>query len=365
MTISGRMCSRVIQGTASALLTTLLGGCNGLGPNYLSEDRINYSEAISDSWKEEMLLNLVKLRFGDAPVFLEVASVISQYQVQGVVSLNGSWFNTPSPVYPAQMLGGVGSYADRPTVTFSPVMGQRFARSLMNPIPPAAVISLIQAGYPADQVLRLLVHSINGLVNRYGGQERARTGDPLFYRLIDLMRKAQLSNAIGLRTIKINDKQSTLFIIRSDMAQEVSIISEEIRGLLKLAPSTSALNITYGSVSGSDHEIAILTRSVMDVLIELSSYLDVSPNDVAENRVNQTPAIEQFKGTDLRPLIRIHCSSWKPHEAFIKIKYRNQWFWIDDRDIASKRMLSFIMLIFSLVETDEKAASPVLTIPTG
>jgi hypothetical protein len=365
VTISDRMCSKVIKDAVTALLTTLLSACNGLGPNYLSEDRISYSEAISNSWKEEMLLNLAKLRFGDTPVFLDVSSVISQYQVQGVVSLNGSWFNAPSPVYPAQMLGGVGSYADRPTVTFSPIMGQRFARSLMNPIPPGAIISLIQAGYPADIVLRLMVHSINGLENRYGGQERLKMGDPMYFRLIELMRKAQLSKAFGLRTIRINEKQSAIFIIRADTSPITSTVSGEIRELLKLDPSRSELNVVYGSVAANDHEIAILTRSVLDVLIELSSYLEVPPEDVADNRVNRTPEADEFKGKELRPLIKIHCSYWKPIEAFVKIKYRSHWFWIDDRDIASKRMLSFLMLIFTLVETDEKSQTPVLTIPTG
>jgi hypothetical protein len=79
-----------------------LSGCGGLGPGFLGKDRIDYNVAISESWKEEMMLNLVKLRYGDAPVFLDVASIISQYQVQGSVNLNGSWFNAPSPVYPAQ-----------------------------------------------------------------------------------------------------------------------------------------------------------------------------------------------------------------------------------------------------------------------
>jgi hypothetical protein len=46
--------------------------------------------AISDSWKSQMLFNLVKLRYGDAPVFLDVASVINQYLVEGSVGYSGS-----------------------------------------------------------------------------------------------------------------------------------------------------------------------------------------------------------------------------------------------------------------------------------
>ena len=34
--------------------------------------RISYADAISRTWKDEMLLNLVKLRYADAPIFLEL-----------------------------------------------------------------------------------------------------------------------------------------------------------------------------------------------------------------------------------------------------------------------------------------------------
>jgi hypothetical protein len=38
---------------------------------------------------------------------------------------------------------------------------------------------------------------------------------------------------------------------------------------------------------------------------------------------------------------------------------------IDDRDMGSKRMFSFIMFVFTLVEPGSKEPTPVLTIPTG
>lgn len=311
------------------------------------------------------MMNLVKLRYGDAPVFLDVASIISQYQVQGSVNLNGAWFNSPSSVYPAQMIGGIGSYADRPTITYSPMVGERFARSLMSPIPPAAVISLIQAGYPADLVLRLTVHSINGLENRYGGQERLKRGHPDFYRLITLMRSAQLSSAFGLRTQKINDKLSTLFMIRDAANPEVSTWSHEIRSLLKLNPDVEELSVVYGSVGSNDHEVALLTRSVLDVLVELASFIEVPFEDVTEKRVNPTMPADQHQGQPMPPLIRIHCGNNKPTDAFISVPYHQHWFWIDDKDITSKRMLSFLMFIFTLVESPDKAQAPLLTIPTG
>ena len=246
---------RILGILLCASLVACLYGCSGIGPGSLSRDRFDYTAALSDSWKGEMLLNLVKFRYGDAPVFLDVASVISQYQVTGSVSLNGSWFNSPSP-YPAQVLGGAGIYQDRPTVTYSHLIGERFARSLMTPIPPAAIVSLIQAGYPADMVLRLTVHSINGLQNHFGGMARAKEADAGFLRLIELMRRQQLSNAIGLRLNKPDNRQSTILIIRGQTDEESQANSLEMRKLLGINPAATELNISARRSRGSSRSTA-------------------------------------------------------------------------------------------------------------
>ena len=45
----------------------LCGGCGGIGPSTINHDRFDYTEAISASWKQQMLANIVKLRYGDTP----------------------------------------------------------------------------------------------------------------------------------------------------------------------------------------------------------------------------------------------------------------------------------------------------------
>jgi hypothetical protein len=55
----------------------LLPACTSIGAGTVHRDRLDYSEALTTSWKEQTLLNIVKLRYADTPVFLEVSSVIS------------------------------------------------------------------------------------------------------------------------------------------------------------------------------------------------------------------------------------------------------------------------------------------------
>src|SRR4029453_17145349 len=132
-----------------------LSGCASIGPGTVARDRFDYITAISDSWKTQMLLNLVKIRYGDAPIFLDVASVINQYAVEGSIGYTGSWAQNNQLPWPWNSLHSwatLGRYTDRPTITYAPLSGERFARNLMTPIPPAAILNMLQAGYPADLV---------------------------------------------------------------------------------------------------------------------------------------------------------------------------------------------------------------------
>ena len=76
----------------TALLVSLLAlsGCKHLGPKTVAVDRFDYSTAIADSWKQQTLLNIVKLRYMDLPVFVDVASIVSGYSMQTGVSVNGT-----------------------------------------------------------------------------------------------------------------------------------------------------------------------------------------------------------------------------------------------------------------------------------
>ena len=341
----------------------LLSGCAGIGPTTISRDRFDYTAAISDSWKRQMLFNMVRIRYGDAPVFLDVSSVISQYQIAGQISVGATFNNNPWSA--SEFLGTTGNYVDRPTITYTPIIGDKFARNLMSPVPPPAILSLMQAGYPVDLVFRMLVQEINGIRNRFGGEARARSADPEFYSLIKKMQRIQSSGAIGMRFKKREKEETTSIVIREKRDPEIEASAAEVRKALGLDPLGKEFSVVYGTVSKDDKEIAILTRSLLEVIIDLSADIEVPVTHVDEKRVSPTHVEEAVKDEKILPLIRIHSSSEKPGDAFISVPYRNSHFWIDDRDLMSKKMFSFLMFVFTLVETGEKGAAPIVTVPTN
>jgi hypothetical protein len=344
----------------------VLSGCAGIGPRTVVHDRFDYTGAIANSWKEEMLINTVKLRYGDTPVFIEVASVISQYQVESLVNLSLTWVHPVTQTATnAQSTGAAVRYIDRPTITYAPLSGEKFARSLMKPIPPPAILSLIQAGYPIDLVLRFCVHSLNGVRNRYGGSARARPADPEFYPLLQRLRRIQDSGAIGLRVQKTNETEGVLMSLRGKVDPSVQEDILFVRKTLGLDPSASEFRIAYGSVAKDDKEVAFLTRSILEIIIDLASYIEVPAVHVEEKRVNPTMPAETVNDVPVPPLIKIHSSTDKPGDAFISVYYRDHWFWIDDRDLRSKTLFSFLMFIFSLTETGGKEGAPIITVPAG
>ncbi len=340
----------------------LMNGCTSIGPGTVARDRLDFTRAISESWKDQMLLNMVKLRYSDAPIFLDVASLINSYQVSGAANLGASG-QLLSP-HQATANGGVaGSYSNTPTITYSPLTGEKFSRSMLTPIPPSSIFHFIQAGYDAEAVFRVLVQSINGIRNSYGGTVRTRPGDPEFYLFIERMRRIQDSGAYEIRIQKSTDREALVAVFSDKVDAKTEADISEVRKMLGLDSHAREFRVIYGSIASNDKEIAILTRSVLQVLTNLAAFIEVPEPHVSEKRVKPGSAEQRADGSPVPALIRIRSSSEKPEDAFVAVPYHNYWFWIDDKDLASKGLFSFLMLVLNLVDTGVKEGAPVVTIP--
>jgi hypothetical protein len=348
-----------------AALLVALGACSSLGPPNVVRDRFDYVEAIAESWKRQTLLNVVKLRYADAPVFLDVAQILGGYSLESTVSLEVDPFDFDDSL----SLGGEGTYTDRPTVTYQLLSGEQFMRSLLKPIPPSAIFFTIQAGWPADLVLRLAVESINGLDNRSGSLARQVAGEPDFYRLIELLVEAQRSGSLGLRIARSGtepDVEDVVVFFRDrDRTDEPAAEIAEIGNLLKLDPEEREFRIVYGGVRKSSDEIAVLTRSMMQIMIELGTQIQVPDDHVAAGRTRASLLEEQPTDFDLGPLIAIRSGPSRPDRTYAAVQYRDYWYWIDEDDFASKRVFTFFLILFSFADTVEAGQLPILTVPSG
>ena len=342
-------------------------GCTHIGPQALPRDRFDYNTAIADSWKQQTLLNIVKLRYADMPLFVEVASIVSGYTLEGSVSLGGTNSSQKAVQGDFLSLGTSAKYTDRPTITYAPITGAKFNESFMTPIPPKRVLFMLQSGWPADLIYPIVVDSINGLRSRQAAGSDQRLGDPEYYYLVALMRKIQQSGAIGMRIIKETEQKETtvLFFHRKNISTEIAEARMEMIQLLGLDPEKQEVKVTYGLIPQSDNEIAMLTRSIMQIMIDLATQIDVPFEHVSDGLTMSSlppPVGDEVK---LKQLIKVKSGPDKPENAYTAVKYEDHWFWIDKRDFQSKRTFSFLMVLFSLTETGGKEGLPLVTIPAG
>lgn len=232
----------------------------------------------------------------------------------------------------------------------------------MLPIPISGILFLIQSGYPADLVLRICVNSINDIQNSYGGEGRPQAGDPKFRELIMAIRETQASGGMGMRTKTTKDKQAVVMFLRPLTDEAIDRPARRIRELLGLSETAREFNVVYGTYPEDNTEITILSRSILQVLIDLASYIDVPEVDLAEGSVygyKRTPEQERM----FPPLITVRTGPTAPLNTHVSVQYRSQWFWIEDRDRQSKQLFNFIMYLFSLTETGTPQAAPIVTIP--
>src|SRR5262249_26693883 len=248
--------------------------------------------------------------------FLDVSSLISSYTVQNSLMINGEVITdtTGSFVNP----GAATSYTDRPTISYTPLTGDKFDRSLLRPLTPGTIFALIQAGFPAVLVRRVRVRSINGIYNR--ASEGVRPADPEFYSLIEAIRRIQRTGALGLRVVKHEPEEITLVSFpRRHSTTEMRRDIQFVYDTLNLKPEKGEILLSFGATQSAPNEIAILSRSMVEILVQIAAGIEVPPQDVTDGRTLASFDVPQAAA--LRPIVAIHSAAVRPSAAYAAVQY--------------------------------------------
>jgi len=340
---------------ACVALVCLATSCASVGHRTLVPDQFNYGTAIATGSAEQLLMNMIRLRYDVPPVFLTVTSVISQYRRSTNVAA-GVGFGSSVTGDDVGSVGVGAAWTDRPTITYAPVSGRDFARTFLTPIKPEQIFALLQSGWPADLAVRLGIVSLNGVKNEASRPARRHFADSSFWEVMEVMRRLREASALGTRDGDGTEGGPTLFLRTHDVAPEVARDQARFRELLFLEPERSEFRLSQGLIPEDRDEIAVLTRSIRDIMVNVAWRFDVPPEHVSDGRTETTFV------SPVDPLIEVHFAESHPDEAYVAVESRGYWFYIDDRDRASKRAFSFLHLLLSLTETPDPGLQPVLTI---
>lgn len=337
-------------------------GCmRSLGPHALARDRAQYSVSLADSWKEQTLLNIVKMRYLDPPIFIDVGNIVSSYSMSETVALGGSFSPSGSNT---GSVAGTGAYTNSPTITYVPLTGSKFIASLMSPLPPSAIFFAIQAGLPADTIMFAALSSINGLKNQESQLNGITPADSDFHRVRALARKLQLEGAVKMYVKENREKEETRVVSfrTRNITPEVAADIDEMKHLLRLDPNSDEYTIVNALEPANGAEIAVVTRSILSLMQTMAAQVEVPPEDLAGTR-----AFAGFESSHAVPgvirLVRIHNAKSRPANAYVAVYYRGSWFWIDDGDLETKQVFSLMMMLFTMAESNPSEHLPVITIP--
>ena len=350
-------------------------GCATLGPTSLPGDRFNYNKSLARSSNEQLLLNIVRLRYGEPLHWLETSSMLSQYSLEASVNANKWWNNLDvwrSPalraVYgvdgdPSKQAGwdaGV-SYADRPTISYAPVQGEAFARRLLSPIPISVVFFFVQAGWPVDEVLQLCVDRMNGLPNALSTMPAAvqnETGEAeKFERALELLRDVQRAGRIQGAIERSADTEELVWVLDPVSRGEYA---EQLSALLGIDKNANRIRLTPRGHALDADELALQTRSLLGTLQILARCVEV-PEEHARDQM-----ILEWQGSDRgEEWLSIQQSSRPRQDTFVQIRHKGHWFYIADSDVHSKRTFGLLTYLYSLQASDVTGRGPLLTVPAS
>jgi hypothetical protein len=407
-------------------LAALAAGCS-FGPHVLERTHGPYNEAMRRVEEEQLLRNIILLRYNECPLNLNVTSIAAQYELNSQAEAR-PFFLAPNPasndtfhsftsILPDFLVGA----ANRPTVTLDPADGGEAVRQFLTPISADTLIFLTQTSWPVSTVIRLWVERLNGVPNAVTASGPARCIPPdfaRFQRIAELLQDTQDRELATVRAEEIltemgaplpadamtaaaqveaakagleyrrgaDGKSWNLVRKERRLGVEVTPGAEaspelaELDSLLNLVPGQRRYEIITAGRGSPDPakypappagELRLVPRSSAQVLFYLANGVELPPEHIAAGLVH-CPTDEDGRVVDgrviTRGLFEVHvCHGHKPPKtAYVAVHYRDLWYYIDDHDSASKATFAFVQQLSRLDFARQRLGTgPVLTLPAG
>jgi hypothetical protein len=274
----------------------VISGCAAQGAKRVPRDRFDYNAAIAHSTREQMLLNIVRSRYLEVPVFLTVSSVLTQYEYErsaGIGAILEFGDGTTDR--------GTGEtnlrFSERPTITYLPVEGQEFSAHLLSDIPADIIFAAAQAGWPVDVFMRIGVQRIGTVENMSYGElpasgyvdlekQFAEDAKKLkrFERVIELIFILADQEVIEVQHSEENGKSRSELIVAETVPEDLRPLLSELRQRIGLT-NQNRFRITDRVTNLKRDELSIQTRSVMAMMEFMARGVEVPLEHLQEGRV--------------------------------------------------------------------------------
>ena len=389
-------------------------GC--VGPKAIRYTRMRYNEVIRDTNDEQLLMNIVRLRYADSPIFIDLPNITSQFEVAGAGNYLGGYGNQ----YRGRSSLGFGemSLRDTPTLSYHPREGREIAKALLTPLS-ADLFIVVNAGANLEQLMLFAINDINDVPNAPGAtilmpqvagdnalyihgirllaSLRARDATELGFGtdddpddasdpipkssvqgrdLLNAAKDGYVYRAKGADQMTLLKREKGLFLkvrepyVHSPEMAEVARIFHLTPGLNKYrikSELSEEANLNPASPMVAD-TIYLNLRSVLQVMTFLSKGVCVPEEHVQSGVAPVTPGPDGLP-FDWTPVTAgnffVHAQKRRPRDAEVAVHYRGYWFFIAPNDVKSRAALAILEIFFALQESDGKSAGPLLTLPVG
>jgi len=412
--------SRYVTPLIAAASAALICGC-ATGPASLIDTRLPYNEAIKVTTEQQLLLNIVRLRYTDTPSSLTVANVTAQFEIVKQLQLTPFFSASgaePNRSYTSILPQAGISYADRPTISLVPIDDAEFTRKLFTPLTVDGVLYLAKTTWPISTVFRLYLENINWVPNaELASGPTPRTAPPYssFLRGVEALGKLQADGQAAFGTEErfdpVNDsipsaKVDAMAVIEAakngfefkfnktdasatlgkrsrhpmlfiDPKAVESSVTKEFVNAFMLKPGKTRYELTAEDVepfsspeAASIEVLDIEPRSLLQAMYFVSHGVQIPPEH-SQSGVARTTYDRDGNVFDWGPVTAgLFQARWSkatspPANAHVSVRYRDYWFYIPADDHESKATFSLLMELSRLDLQTRAGDRPVLTLPIG